>query len=236
MARVPAGTYKLPNNGLPMYVEATGTATISSLAGVTVGVVSAGQIALFIPLSATIWAVAAHSALYTNATTTQGFVDLPLTSWREVVSNDITNAAGNGGVLATDSTPALEYVNGDTDSQIRILWAASNSDAVACQITLPPDLDRTQPIIFNARGGMSDAVDTPVLDLDTFFDQGDTKVEDATELFGLNVGTKTATIAAADIPAAAGTMSLEITPGAHTSDTLAIYATYITYTKKLLLT
>src|SRR5688500_2056772 len=70
MARVPAGTYKLPNNGLPMYVEATGTATISSLAGVTVGVVSAGQIALFIPLSATIWAVAAHSALYTNATTT----------------------------------------------------------------------------------------------------------------------------------------------------------------------
>jgi hypothetical protein len=233
-ATVGAGTYKLPDDGLPMYVSATGAVTINSLAGVTVATLASGQVSLFVPLSSTTWAIAAHSGLYTNALTTQGFIDLPLDGWREVTSNDITNAAGNGGVLATDTTPTLEYVNGDTDSQIRVLWAGGNADPLARQITLPLDLDRTQPIVVTLRGVMSGENDAPVMDIDTFFNEGDTKVEDATAAWDNSASARTATIAAADIPASAATMSVELTPGAHATDSMVLYSSYLTYTKKLL--
>ncbi len=45
-------------------------------------------------------------------------------------------------------------------------------------------------------------------------------------------------MAAADFPAGNGTvpisMTVEITPGSHTSDTLTVYATWLEYIKKLL--
>jgi hypothetical protein len=172
--------------------------------------------------------------LYVQALSTQGFIPLPLTNWREITSNDITNIAGIGGLLCTDTTPALETVNGDTDGQIRLLWAAANADPIATQVTLPPDLDRTAPIVVNIRGKMAASADTPVMDIDTFFDEGDTKVEDATAAFAATVGNKTGTIAAADIPSTANSMSIELTPGSHGTDTLAVYAIWLTYTKKLL--
>lgn len=241
-ATVGAGTYKLPDDGLPMYVRATGAVTINSLAGTTVAVLATGQIAECHPLTSTTWAAtifdtgsaASLKELETTLLTTQGFIDLPLDGWREVTSNDITNAAGNGGVLATDSTPTLEYVNGDTDSQIRVLWAGGNADALARQVTLPPDLDRTQPIVLNVRGVMGGENDAPVLDVDTFFNEGDTKVEDATAAWDNSVSVRTATIASADIPANAATVSIEITPGTHATDAMVMYSSYLTYTKKLL--
>jgi hypothetical protein len=235
-ATVGAGTYKLPDDGLPMYVQATGAVTVTSAAAVTIVTLSSGQVGLFLPLTATTWActVLATGNIVTTLTSTQGFIDLPLDGWREVASNDITNAAGNGGVLATDTTPTLEYVNGDTDSQIRVLWAGGNADPLARQISLPPDLDRTQPIVINLRGVMGGENDAPVMDIDTFFNEGDTKVEDATAAWDNSVSARTATIAAADIPAAAATMSVELTPGAHATDAMVLYSSYVTYTKKLL--
>lgn len=225
LVRLPAGAYKLPDDGLPMYVQTTGAAVIRSAAGTTVATLASGAYALFLPTSSTTWTVAFSSI-------SSGYIALPLTGWREVSSNDITNAAGNGGVLATDTTPALEYVNGDTDSQIRILWAAGNADPIACQVTLPPDLDRTRDVVLHMRALSGGLNDSPVMDIDTFFDEGDAKVSDATDLIQDNIVNASATIAAADIPADATTMSLEMTPGAHASETLAVFATWITYTRK----
>lgn len=224
-ATVGTGTFKLPDNGLPMFVKTTGTATLTNFAGTHVVTMNTGQLQLLLPTSSTTWATLGGSQA--------GFIDLPLSGWREISSNDVINAAGNGGVLATDTTPTLETVNGDTDGQLRVLWAAGNADALARQITLPTDLDRTQPIVVHFRGTMSDSNDTPVMDIDTFFDEGDTKVEDATGVWGPSVSDRTATIAAADIPSSAATMSIEITPGAHASDTMALYASWLTYTKKV---
>lgn len=153
---------------------------------------------------------------------------VPLTSVREIASNDIPAAATNqGGLLAKDTTPNLEHANGDTDSAIRLQWAASNSDAVAFQVALPPDLDTSRDITVQVLATMAGATDTPVIDLDTFFGVGDTKVEDATAaVTGTSAAIYAATIAAADIPKAAAdyfTMSIEATPGAHTTDTLEVY-------------
>jgi hypothetical protein len=254
-AVVGAGTYKLPDDGLPQYVRATGAVTVQSVASVTVAALTSGQVALCIPITSTTWVstileVGTSSSLAelgTTLTSAKGLIDLPLAGWREVVSNDVAALAtagttGSGGTLATDTTPTLEYVNGDTTSTLRMLWATSNSDPLVRQFMLPWDLDRTQPILFKAMGVMSGATNSIALSLDTYFtDDGGaaaTKVEDDTSLFTDASGTVTATIAAADIPAVNPTTPLtatiEITPAAHTSDTLTVYATWIEYTKKLL--
>jgi hypothetical protein len=232
---VGAGSYKLPDSipkGVKVSVYATGAVTITTQAAVTMATLVDGQIAVFTARTATTWSV---SILNTSSAFQTGFIPLPLTGWREVTSNDITNAAGNGGVLATDSTPTLEYVNGDTDSQIRMLWAAANVDSIACQVTLPTDLDRTANITIYIRGTSNGDGDLPGIDCDAFFDEGDTKVEDATATgFSLGGGVvdNAIVIAAADIPDTARTMSVELTPQTHGTDTLTVYATWIEYTKK----
>ncbi len=55
LASVGAGTYTLPDDGLPMYVRATGSVTIQSAAAVTVATMTTGQIAFFVPATSTTW-------------------------------------------------------------------------------------------------------------------------------------------------------------------------------------
>lgn len=83
LAVVGAGTYKLPDGGVPMYVQATGTVTITSAASVTVAVIYSGQIALCMPLTSTTWASNAFSrggsepipnAKYTTSSAASGVV------------------------------------------------------------------------------------------------------------------------------------------------------------------
>ncbi len=228
-AVVGAGTYKLPDDGLPMYVRATGDVIVTTAAGVHVLSMSSGTRAEFIPISSTSWIVG-------GSFSTVGSIPIPLTAWREITSNDITNASGNGGVLATDTTPTLETVNGDTDGQLRMLWASSNSDAVATQVPLPPDFDPTQDLVLHIRGQVLGSDDEAVMSLDSFFNEGDTKVEDDSVAWNNDVSAiadRPITIAAADIPSNAATVSLELTPGTHATETLTIYSTWLTYKKKL---
>lgn len=223
------GARKLPDEqlGTRLTVYASGAdATLQNSAGTHIVTIASGSFCDVVSLGSTTWKVANFN--------TQGYAEVPLATLREVTSDDITNAAGNGGLLATDSTPTLEYVNGDTDSQLRVLWASSNSDPVAFAFTLPPDLDRSQDITVNVVGNMADgSTDTPVISLDTFFGDADTKVEDDTTAFGASTATETATIAAADIPSTAAAMCVEMTPGAHTTDSLVVNSIYLTYTKKV---
>lgn len=162
-----------------------------------------------------------------------GFIDLDLESWREITTNDIGNLVAIGGVLATDSTPALEYTNGDTDSAIRLLWAGGNADPVARQFKLPPDFDGAYPMYVKVYAKMAGATDAPVISVDTFFDVGDTKVEDdIAAVTGTTMATYAATVAAADIPDTAVTCSIELTPGTHATDALHVHAIWVEYTRK----
>lgn len=259
IATIASGTRKLPNNiplGVSLTVYATGSVTITTQAPVTMATLTAGQVATFTSRTSTTWNVTIHSttgalslnSAVTTLTTSYGFVPIPLTQWREVVSNDTAalgtaGATGSGGILATDTTPALEYINGDTNSTLRLRWAASNSDPLVCHVMIPADLDETQPIYFKAVGLMSGATNTPVLSLDTYFTEltagGQAKVEDDTSAFSSAADVVTATIAASDFSALVNNntplfATIEITPGAHTPDILDIYATYLQYTKTLL--
>lgn len=152
------------------------------------------------------------------------YIDVPLQTLREVVSNAIPNIAANGGLLASDTTPILQLTNGDTDSALRLTWASSNSDAVIFQAALPGDLDTNQPIYVDIYADSAGSTDTPTFALDTYFDIGDTKVEDTSDAVGASPAVVTATIAASDIPNEDFlTMTCEITPGAHTTDALYVY-------------
>ena len=157
------------------------------------------------------------------------FHPVPLESLRETTSNDIPAAGSdaNGGLLAKDTTPNLEFTNGDTDSAIRLDWAASNADPVTFSVPLPPHLDTSKDLTIYVLAAMAGATDIPVLDFDTFFGKGDTKVSDASAaVTGTSVAVYPVTIAASDIPKAwvdYFTMSVEITPAAHTTDVLYVY-------------
>ena len=167
-----------------------------------------------------------------TATMATGFIPLPLTQWREMGTNEIQNLAAHGGILAVDSTPILQFTNGDTDSAIRLSWVATDVKAITTQTPLPPDLDVTGDVVLHMRAAMNNTNDTPVIDADSFFNEGDTKVSDASAaITGATVAEYTITIAAADVPAGAQTLSIEITPAAHGTDALYVYATWLEYVR-----
>jgi hypothetical protein len=164
-----------------------------------------------------------------------GWIPVPLTTLREVFSNNMTNIAGNGGVMASDTTPIFEYTNGDTDSTLRLRWAATNVDAVAFQLPLPPDLDFSAPLYVKLIAAMGGATDIPILTLDSFFGVGDTKIVDTSSaVTGTTAAVYTITVAAADLESNVRkqTASFEITPAAHGTDTLLLYAVWVEYQRK----
>lgn len=155
-------------------------------------------------------------------------VDVSLPVLREVATMAVGNITANGGLLASDTTPILGPVNGATAGCQRVQWAASNNDVVMFQVSLPANLDDTLDITLGARiasGGTTNAVGFTVT---SYFDETGAAVSDTT---GTNqtttYSTVTATIAAADVPAGARTMTVTLTPVAHTTDTLNLTALWL---------
>jgi len=166
------------------------------------------------------------------------FFGVPLTNMREVVSNDFSGttsigADGSAGlaittVLHKHSTPNLEFVNGDTDSCLQLEWIASNSDAVAFQVPLPPWLDCSEDLYIKFKAVMGGTTDSGVVASDAYFDKGDTKVEDNSgTVTSTTAADYTITIASADIPIGARAVSVELTPFAHTTDTFVMYSCWV---------
>lgn len=133
--------------------------------------------------------------------------------------------SSNGGILSGVSTPIYQSLSpaSDGDNSDRILWAASNNDPIAVSVPLSQELDTSEDLVLHFRivsGGTTDAVGFSV---ESFFNEGDTKVTDTT---GTNQTTTwaevTATIAAADIPTGAQKLTINLVPVAHTTDTMAL--------------
>lgn len=171
----------------------------------------------------------AVTAAKLSTTLKTGFIPVSLSSVRELSTGAFINAAGNGGVLASDTTPILTTINGDTDGAWRLAWAASNNDAIGFQVPLPPDLDDASDVTIHIRAYMAGATDTPVISADSYFNEGDTKVEDDCSALSATPTEKIITIDAGDVPSGAQTLSVELTPGAHTTDILYATAIWVEY-------
>ncbi len=165
-----------------------------------------------------------------SATLKTGYIPLALPLAREIVANAIPNAAAIGGLLASDTTPFLARVNGATDKKLRVGWAASNSDAITFDFAYPPDIDPASDVTVCVLAAMAGAIDTPTVAINFFEGVGDTNAGGNTAaITGTTVTKYTRAIAAADVGAAPNAASIEIVPGAHTTDALYIYGVWIEY-------
>ncbi len=154
----------------------------------------------------------------------QRFIPLSLLNCREVVAGDPGNIAANGGILASDTTPILEAANAGTDNVLRINWVAGNTNILAISTALPPDLDTSSDVVLHMRATTGGTTDTVAFTIESWWNEGDTTISDATGNLTQNdtYAEITATIAAGDVPAGAQTVTFNITPGAHGNDTVLL--------------
>ncbi len=180
----------------------------------------------------------ALAELYQNLFTTKGFIDIPLSSWREVSSaGAVGDIAANGGILASDTTPILGAEA--TSEAMAIKWAAANADIVQCAFSLPQDLDDTADATLdlwvltdNAGGGGIEAATFSVL---TSFNNASQATDAATDSVpATTVHKVTATIDAGDIPTGAAFVNIQLVPGTHANDPTHLLAARLNYKRKLL--
>lgn len=177
-------------------------------------------------------ATGAVTAAKLSSTLKTGFIPLHLAAAREIATNDIINAAGIGGILSSDSTPALKRENGATDKKQMIEWVASNNDEIAWDFPYPPDLDDTADVVIHLLAMMSGATNTPVLTVSYFEGIGDTNAGGNTAALSSSLAEKTVTILASNIGAYPTGASIGVAPGAHTTDKVQLLAAWVEYTRK----
>jgi hypothetical protein len=172
------------------------------------------------------------TALLTSTLGT-GFIPLPLAQARLIATNDIAaKNATDGGLISLDTDPTLKRVNGATDKQLRIAWAANSVIPITWSFPYPPDLDDAAAVVVNLLAGMAGATDTPVVAVSYWEGVGDTNAGGNTTALAAAVAQKTVTIAAGDVGAYPKAASIDIIPAAHANDAIYLYAAWITYTRK----
>lgn len=164
----------------------------------------------------------------------KGYIPLYLTACRKVAANVIPAIAAAGGVLASDTTPVFERVNGATDKALRIRWALGVVEEVTWDFPYPPDLDDLSPVEVHLLAAMSGATNAPVIAVGYFEGVGDTNAGGNTAaITGTSIAEYTVTILASNIGTQPNFASVSLTPAAHGTDALYVYAAWIEYAKKL---
>jgi len=162
----------------------------------------------------------------------KGFIAVDLAALRELgASNAFINAAGNGGLLALDTTPTLTTV-GASDNEWRVQWAAANVDVLSFQVTMPPDFDPAGAVKLYMRSNMGGATNTPKFTSDVYWNEAFTKKTYLSDSLSATVTDRLTTLLAADIPAAARTLSVAFAPAAHAADAVNLYAVWLEYVRK----
>jgi hypothetical protein len=155
-----------------------------------------------------------------------------LHAFREVDANgDVGNIVANGGLLASDTTPIMRGAAGIIGQEIS--WAASNSDPILCQCQLPEEFDGRDDVIVELWVN-SGTTDPATFTVATSWDAGATVTDTATD--GAKSATThkiTATIAAADIPDGATSLTLMLTPGAHTTNAIQLTNVRVRFTERV---
>lgn len=162
-----------------------------------------------------------------------GFIDLPLTTWRILDTNDIAaKNAADGGVISLDTIPTLKRVNGATDKNLRLTWAATSVIEIANAFVYPPDLNEAAVVEVHILAAMAAAADTPVIGVSYFEGVGDTNAGGNTAaITGATVAEYTVTIAHANIGATPKSAAIGLVPAAHGTDALHIYGIWIEYSR-----
>jgi len=167
----------------------------------------------------------------------KGCIQLPLSGFRVIATNDIpVKGSPDGGILSKDTDPLFERVNGATDKALRISWASGSVIEVQALPTMyPPDLDDAAPVVVNVLAMMKAAsVDVPVIAVGAFEGIGDTNAGGNTAALSTSLQKLTVTLAAADIGAYPTFLNITLKPGAHAtaSNDVHVFGVEIEYTRK----
>lgn len=151
-----------------------------------------------------------------------------------IISSDAIQNTTEAGVPDGNTSPSIARVNGATDKQGRLIWAATAVEEIQfAPFVYPQDLDDTADVNVHILAAMAGATDTPELTVGYFEGVGDT---DAGGTAGNVTGTTPAhyvcTITAANIGANQPAATVTLTPGAHGTDALYVYAAWIEYTRR----
>lgn len=170
-----------------------------------------------------------------TATMQKGFINLPLTSFRLIATNDIAaSGSADGGIVSKDTAPVLERINGATDKSLRIKWVANGVVGITQMFAYPADLDDAAAVTVNLiyyKDGNTNS--TMVAAVNYFEGIGDTNAGGNTAALTGTTLTKVAvTIAAGDVGASPNVATIEIVPGAHANDALYLLGCYVEYTRK----
>lgn len=159
-----------------------------------------------------------------------GTISLPLADVRELSAGDFINASGNGGLIASDTTPALSIVNGGH----RLTWVATNVDAVAWQIVAPVDFDETAALVVHIIASEGVNTDHPVMGVSFIEGQSNSSVGGNTAAITNTTPVEYTRTIAANALTGGNQWTIKLTPGAHntSSNTVRVDAVYITYTRK----
>jgi len=160
-----------------------------------------------------------------NSTLGTGTIQLNLTAAREMGSGDYINAAGNGGILASDTTPALAKSNGGS----RATWVATNVDVLSWQTIAPVDFDPTQDLVINMIASMSNTNDTPTIAVGFIEAMSNTDEGGNTSAVSGTTPTQKSVTIAGNTLTGGNQWNITLTPGAHANDTVRVDAVWIEY-------
>lgn len=163
----------------------------------------------------------------------KGIIPLSIFTTRLLTTNAFLNTI-EAGTPDGNTAPSLARINGATDKMARLAWAASASDEIQfANIVYPPDLDDASAVTVHFLAAMAGATDTPVLTVSYWEGVGDTNAGgDTGAVTGTAIAEYSVSIAAGDIGAAPKVAAIGLTPGAHTTDALYVYAAWVEYTRK----
>jgi len=204
---------------------------VKSTTSATVSVADSGNI-----ITATT-VEAALAEAFTNMLSIQAFIPISIYSLRKVTGMAVPNTAANGGVLSSDTVPILGPKTGATAGCQVIKWAAAAVSAVAFQVALPPDLNDAADLVLHGRVACTaTATDIPSFTLASYFQETGAVVSDTFAASGATTAFAeiTATIAHADVPSGAQTLTGRLTPGTHASSGWSLSSLWLEYKKKVL--
>lgn len=159
-------------------------------------------------------------------------IGIKLGDWRIVsATGDVGDIAAIGGVLASNSDPIL--LGEATTNSWAISWAANSVVPIGVEVSIPADLDDTADVTLTLSVS-SGTTNAATMGVASSWDGG-SEITDSADDSSTKSATRhliTATIAAADIPASATHLTLRLTPPAHSTNGILLFAAKLSYTPK----
>ena len=179
----------------------------------------------------------------TDLLSAQCTIVLDISTARCIAANVIPALGAGGGILASDSDPSYQRVNGaGGDDCIRLTWAATSVIEIQFPPTpLPPDLDPAENLVVHfmvSRDGTTDDCKAAVLAYETSVGAYAADAEMGGEWAALDgaaeeIQERTVTLDADDIAGHPSVITIAVVPAAHGTDTLCLYGGWFEYTRML---